>query len=105
MTTWLTILAETNYAKELEKLLVLPPGTDLFSIINTGLFYAMIFSGLIVTAFLIYGGYQYITSAGNPEAGKKATSTITWAIAGLVVILAAGLIVQWLLQLLMSGKI
>lgn len=102
----LKILAEeTNYFEWLQKLNLLPENTDLFGIVKTALFYATVFSGLVVFAFLVYGGYQYITSAGNPEGAKKATSTLTWAIIGLVIILAASVIVSWLLTIIQKGSV
>jgi TRAP-type C4-dicarboxylate transport system permease small subunit len=46
---------------------------------------------------LIYGGYQYITSSGNPESAQKAKSTITWGIIGLIVAFAAYIIVDFVI--------
>jgi type IV secretory pathway VirB2 component (pilin) len=46
----------------------------------------LFFIGLAVLV-LIIGGYQYITSAGNPEAIQKAKSTITGAIAGIIIVI------------------
>lgn len=42
--------------------------------------------------FLILGGYQYITSKGNPNALDKAKHTIRNAIIGLVIVLGAGVL-------------
>lgn len=41
-------------------------------------------AGLLAVAFVIYGGYMWIISGGDPEKLKKAQGTLTWAIIGLV---------------------
>lgn len=46
--------------------------------------------------FLVRGGYTYITSTGKPEALEQAKQTIRNAILGLVVVLAAGVMVSTL---------
>ena len=44
-------------------------------------------AGLAAFVTLILGGFQYLTSAGDPKQLQKAQSTITAAIIGIVVIL------------------
>ncbi len=39
----------------------------------------------LAVLFIIVGGYQYITSTGNPDQIQKAKSTITAAISGLII--------------------
>lgn len=60
-------------------------------------------AGLVAVGFIILGGYQYIMAGGNQEEGKKATQTLTSAAIGLIVVLAAWLIVNTVLYLL-AGK-
>ena len=48
----------------------------------------------ITVIFILYGGFQYITSAGSADAVKSAKSTITNAAIGLVVALSATAIVN-----------
>ncbi|HLC43637.1 MAG TPA: hypothetical protein VJK08_00705, partial [Patescibacteria group bacterium] len=43
-------------------------------------------AGIIAFMFLIYGGFLYLTAAGNPESSKKGGQTIINAIIGLVII-------------------
>jgi hypothetical protein len=45
--------------------------------------------GLVAVAFVIYGGFRYITSQGEPDNTKSARQTITNAIIGLVITLVA----------------
>ncbi|MBX4186746.1 MAG: pilin [Candidatus Doudnabacteria bacterium] len=49
--------------------------------------------GLIAVGFLIYGGFQYITSSGNAEQTESAKKTIQNAIIGLLVIILSYTIV------------
>ena len=45
--------------------------------------------GVLALAFVIYGGYQYITSAGDEEAAAAGKKTLTNAIIGLVIIIVS----------------
>jgi hypothetical protein len=45
-------------------------------------------AGIVVFIMLIAGGFKLLFSGGNPETVKKATGTITWAVFGLVIMLA-----------------
>ena len=51
-------------------------------------------AGLIFFIMLVYGGFSYLTSGDSPEGVKKATATMTSAIVGLVIVIAAYLIVK-----------
>lgn len=51
--------------------------------------------GGIAVLFLIIGGFQYITSAGNPDQAGKAKTTIMYAIIGLVVCILSYIIVSF----------
>jgi hypothetical protein len=59
--------------------------------------------GYISVAFVVYGGFQYITSAGSADAVKKAKSTITNAIIGIVIAVLAGAIFNFLNNQLVLG--
>ena len=53
--------------------------------------------GVIAVLFLIIGGFQYVTSAGNPDSVQKAKSTILYAIIGLIVAILAWSVVKFVL--------
>lgn len=53
-------------------------------------------AGIAALVMIILGGFQYLTSGGNPENTKKAWSTITWGIAGLAVLLGSWLILKFI---------
>lgn len=52
------------------------------------------FVGALSVIFLIVGGIQYITSAGNSDGSAKAKKTITYAVAGLVLALSTTAIIN-----------
>jgi len=54
--------------------------------------YALGFVGIVLFVLLIVGGFKYITSGGDPKAVEGAKKTLTYAIAGLIIILLAFLI-------------
>lgn len=49
---------------------------------------------LLAVAFVVVGGYMWMSSAGNPDKVKQAQGTLTWAIIGLVFVLIAALLVK-----------
>lgn len=50
--------------------------------------------GLIAVGFIVYGGFQYMISQGNPDQTKAARGTILNAIIGLVITMSAVAIVN-----------
>ena len=50
--------------------------------------------GAIAVLFVIIGGYQYLTSAGNEEAAEKGRKTVTNALIGVVVVVLSWVIVN-----------
>ncbi|MBI2598718.1 hypothetical protein HYW40_00650 [Candidatus Curtissbacteria bacterium] len=43
---------------------------------------------------LLFGGYKFITSGGDPKAVGSARATLTYAIIGIILVVAAWLILQ-----------
>lgn len=62
----------------------------------------LVIISVLALVSLIYGGYQYITSAGNPETAQKGKSSITWGIVGLLLAFASFLIVNFIYTALTS---
>lgn len=71
--------------------------------------------GMIIKAFLgvvggvalvmmVFGGFKWLTSAGNPEKVKSGTGTMLWAIIGLILVLASYLMVNTILQFMAGFK-
>lgn len=55
-------------------------------------------AGFIAVFMLIIAGLRYITSQGSPEATKGAQSAIIYAVIGLVIVVLAQAIVQFVLN-------
>jgi len=55
----------------------------------------MTFLGIIAVVMVLYGGFVWLTAAGNEENVSRAKKIITAAIIGLVIILAAYLIINF----------
>ena len=54
--------------------------------------------GIVSVIFVIYGGYRYILSAGNPEKTSSALKTIIYALVGILVIVAAQSLILFILN-------
>lgn len=65
-------------------------------IINTTNF-VLGFLGLIAVVVIIYGGFLYVTAAGEEERATKGKKSLTYAVIGIVLILASFAIVNTLL--------
>jgi hypothetical protein len=66
--------------------------TDLQTVFVNVVKVAIAAAGIALFVMLLIGGFKYITSGGDPKATEGAQRTITYAIGGLVLILAAYLI-------------
>lgn len=50
--------------------------------------WAFYIAGTIVFIYLLYGGFLFLTSAGDEEKISTARKTITWAVAGVAIVVA-----------------
>jgi hypothetical protein len=46
-------------------------------------------AGLVATGFFVLGGFQYITSTGNPESLDRSKKTLLYSGVGLAIVIAA----------------
>lgn len=46
-------------------------------------------SGFVAAGFIVWGGFGYITSSGNPEALEKSKKTILYSAIGLTLVIGA----------------
>ena len=69
---------------------------DLVSIVENIISIAIRLAGVAAFIMLIIGGFKYLTSGGDPKAAESARKTITYAILGLVLIIAAWFILKFL---------
>lgn len=52
-------------------------------------------AGIVAVIFIIYGGFQYITSQGEPDGTKRAKDTVVNALVGLVIVILSSAIVNF----------
>lgn len=50
-------------------------------------------AGMVATVYILIGAFNYLTAFGSEEKAAAGKTTITWAIAGLVLIILAQLVV------------
>lgn len=60
-------------------------------------------AGLVATGFLVYGGFRYITSSGNPEALDGAKKTVMYSAIGLAIVIGAYVISNIVTQVASSA--
>lgn len=78
-----------------------PTGTaqgDLAQVILRLINYVLAVVGVIALAYLVYGGFMYITSAGNEEKVEAAKLIIINAVIGIVVIGVAAAVVNFVIR-------
>ena len=56
--------------------------------------FSIIIGGALAFGMLVFGGFRYLLSAGNPEAVKTAREQIFGSVLGLVILLSAFLILK-----------
>jgi hypothetical protein len=69
---------------------------DLEVIVERVLNIAIRLAGIAAFIMLIVGGFQYLTAGGDPKKTQAAGSTITYAIFGLVAVIAAWFILLFI---------
>jgi hypothetical protein len=71
---------------------------SLSAVIGSVIEILLMIAWIIAVVYLIMGGYQYITSGGNPDAATKARNTIVGSVIGLIVTFSAYLIVKFIFE-------
>jgi hypothetical protein len=74
--------------------------TDLRGAIINVIQYILGFLGLIAVIIILYGGFLWMTAAGNEEKVGKAKQTITAGLIGLIIILSAWAIAAFVITAL-----
>ncbi len=64
---------------------------------------ALGFLGILAVGIILYGGFIYMTSAGNPEKIEKAKKILINAVIGLLIILMAFAIASFIINLLLEA--
>ena len=69
---------------------------DLVDIVENIFNLAIRLAGILAFIMLILGGFKYLTSGGDPKATESARKTLTYAVLGLVLVIAAWFILKFL---------
>lgn len=73
------------------------------SLLLTILNWFMFFIGLIATAFLIYGGFLYITAGASDDNIAKAKKIIVYSALGIILIILAAVLVNAFVNMITGG--
>jgi hypothetical protein len=76
-----------------------PQFSIVWDILNRGAGFFIGFIVIAAVAMVIYGGYVWMGSAGDPDRVKSAQGILTWAILGLVFFLIISLVFRFVLGL------
>lgn len=60
--------------------------------------------GGLALVMMIWGGFQWLTAAGNKEKIDSGSKTMLWAIVGLIITLSSYLLVDTFMRFLAGGK-
>ncbi len=63
----------------------------------------ILWAGVIAAIMIVWGGIQYITSTGNPQAVSKAKNTILYSVIGLLIVIMAAVLVNTIAGSIESG--
>lgn len=72
-------------------------------IIGTIIRYALGFLGVILVCFVVYGGFVWMTAAGNPERVDKAKQILINATIGLIIVLMSWAIASFVINALLGA--
>ena len=64
---------------------------------------AMMFLALVAVCYGIYGGFQIVTAGGDEEKVKKGRTILIQVVIGIIVVVLAGSIVKWVINLVASA--
>ncbi len=78
--------------------------TEATQIISKVITTALGIIGALTLLMLVYGGFQWLTSAGNPEKVKMGTQTMVWAIIGVLLVFASYMLLSTFTNYL-TGKV
>lgn len=104
-------LASATFAQESESIwgqwLPTSPTKEqsLPALVQTVLTWLLSFAIIVAVVVIIVAGYMYITAAGDEAKIKKATTTLTWAIVGLIVAFVAMLLVRFVMTSFLESTI
>lgn len=73
----------------------MPQFENLASLVNKSLTFVFAIAGILLLLYLIWGGFDYLTSMGDPKKVEAANHKLTSAIIGIIIIFLS----YWVMQL------
>ena len=70
--------------------------TSATNLMDTVLMPVYFWAGIVAVGFIVYGGFMYVLSNGEPSKVKKAKDTLLYAVIGLAVVLFAFAITKFI---------
>lgn len=70
--------------------------TELEGVFSSVITVAITLAGMAVLVMFLVGGFGYLTAGGDKDATQKAQRTLTYAIAGLILVLSSWVIMNLL---------
>ncbi|WKZ30704.1 MAG: hypothetical protein QY318_02550 [Candidatus Dojkabacteria bacterium] len=86
----LTIAASLTFLGSRAVFAAPPKFEDLSIVIGNALTAALSFSALLAVGMIIFAGYTYMTSQGDPQKIQQAQGTITWTVVALIFLAISG---------------
>ena len=71
-----------------------PEFTNLASVVNLALQFIFPIAGVLLLLYIVWGGFSYLTSMGDPKKAEAARGRLTSALIGFVIIFVSYWIVQ-----------
>src|SRR3990172_6994407 len=93
--------AQTQF--QMSNLLFVNPNRGFGQVIGMVVNWILILAGAIAVIYLVYGGILYITAGGDAEKATKGRTAVINAIIGIVIILLALVVVNWVYSIITSG--
>ena len=78
--------------------------TEVTSIISTVIKGALGIVGALTLLMLVWGGFEWLTSAGSPDKVKSGTQTMIWAVIGVVLVFASYILLSTFTSYLTGSK-
>lgn len=93
--TWV-VFAVNDAARKVAKKLP-NSGKDINTILPNILNLIYTIAGLLAVGYIIYAGYSFVRSEGDPQQVAKARQSIFWAMAGLFMVVLAAVITNFII--------
>lgn len=94
--TWYKYLDKTDVAGQCTVKFIFPQDISKIALVLIEILLRI--AAMLAVGFIIYGGYRYILSQGEPDQANAARSTIINALIGLVIAVSATLIISFIFR-------